>query len=488
MKTKEPLLRSDWAIYRNGTIFIKNSENINIQNCTFDAVGGNAIFVSDYANNITIEGCHIKDAGASGICFVGSIDAVRSPSFEYYEFVDYAEMDLIPGPKTNQYPRECYVRDNIIERIGRVEKQVAGVQIQIAENIYIGHNSIYHIPRSGINIGDGSWGGHVLEYNDVFETVLETGDHGAFNSWGRDRFWHPNRNTLNQLMKDHRELIYLDPRKTTIIRNNRFKCEHGWDIDLDDGSSNYHIYNNLCLSGGLKLREGFNRTVENNMMINNTFHPHVWFENCGDVFRQNVVFMQFADIALQSWGKEIDWNLHLSEESLEYSKSKGLGKNSIASNVEFLNPLIGDFRIKNDEVIAKIGFHNFPMDQFGVKSERLRKIAKQPEFPAIFTNNLNIDQVVQWLGAKLKNLTTLGEQSATGMADKVGVLILDVESESIISKSKLQKNDVILQLDGKDVNNLNQLMKQYKSCRWKGSVPGKIFRNQKEVDIHIFMK
>ena len=40
------------------------------------------------------------------------------------------------------------------------------------------------------------------------------------------------------------------------------------DIDLDDGSSNYHIYNNICLNGGLKLREGFYRTVENNIIIN----------------------------------------------------------------------------------------------------------------------------------------------------------------------------------------------------------------------------
>ncbi len=44
---------------------------------------------------------------------------------------------------------------------------------------------------------------------------------------------------------------------TVILRNNRWRCDHGWDIDLDDGSTNYHIYNNLTLNGGIKLREGF---------------------------------------------------------------------------------------------------------------------------------------------------------------------------------------------------------------------------------------
>jgi len=74
------------------------------------------------------------------------------------------------------------------------------------------------------------------------------------------------------------------------LRNNRWRCDHGWDIDLDDGSTNYEITNNLCLNGGLKLREGFYRLAENNIMVNNSFHPHVWYGNSEDVFRRNIVF------------------------------------------------------------------------------------------------------------------------------------------------------------------------------------------------------
>ena len=60
--------------------------------------------------------------------------------------------------------------------------------------------------------------------------------------------------------------------RNALIRN-RWACEHGWDIDLDDGSSNFHIVENLCLCGGIKLREGFLRVVENNIMVHNTLHP-----------------------------------------------------------------------------------------------------------------------------------------------------------------------------------------------------------------------
>ena len=85
-----------------------------------------------------------------------------------------------------------------------------------------------------------------------------------------------------------------------ILRNNRWRCDHGWDIDLDDGSSNYEIYNNLCLNGGLKNREGFYRVVENNITVNNSFHPHVWYGNSQDIFRRNIVFGTLPARARQS--------------------------------------------------------------------------------------------------------------------------------------------------------------------------------------------
>ena len=59
------------------------------------------------------------------------------------------------------------------------------------------------------------------------------------------------------------------PSSPSSCANNRWRCDHGWDIDLDDGSSNYIITNNLCLRGGIKNREGYGRVVENNIMVKN---------------------------------------------------------------------------------------------------------------------------------------------------------------------------------------------------------------------------
>ena len=98
-------------------------------------------------------------------------------------------LDTAPGPKTDNYPADCRVEDCLLHGFGVVEKQTAGVEISMSESITVSHASIYDCPRAGINIGDGCWGGHVIEYCDVFDTVKETGDHGSFNSWGRDRYW-----------------------------------------------------------------------------------------------------------------------------------------------------------------------------------------------------------------------------------------------------------------------------------------------------------
>jgi hypothetical protein len=379
MKDYEPLLRSDWTIYRGGAIFASGTNKLEISDCELTMLGGNGIFLSGYNQGAKLLRNHIHEIGASGICFVGKPEAVRSPSFNYSEFVPFPEIDTARGPKTNDYPLSCLAHNNLIYKIGRVEKQVAGVQISMSMKITVSHNSIYDVPRAGINISEGTWGGHIIEYNDVFKTVQESGDHGSFNSWGRDRFWHPDRKVMDSITDVRPDMPLLDALHPTIIRNNRFRCDHGWDIDLDDGSSNYEIYNNLCLNGGIKLREGLYRKVENNIMINNGFHPHVWFKNSGDIFRHNIVMSEHRDIRLQGWGKEVDYNIFPDAESLKKAREIGTDTHSIYGDPQFLNPQEGDFRVAETSPALEIGFKNFVMDNFGVQDPGLKAISEKPQ-------------------------------------------------------------------------------------------------------------
>ncbi|MFT5887013.1 MAG: hypothetical protein ACI9IP_003486 [Arcticibacterium sp.] len=484
MEHYHQLLRSDWTIYIGGAILLNGTESSSIKDCEFTNLGGNVIFVNGYNRNTEIIGNHIHNCGASAISFIGDSTAVRSPSYQYSEFVPMEEIDTIQGPTNDLYPSECKVENNLIYKIGRIEKQVAGVQISMAMKIHVKNNSIYDVPRAGINVSEGTWGGHIIEYNDVFNTVLESGDHGSFNSWGRDRFWHPKWKVIDNLVHENPQMPYWDAMYTTVIRNNRFRCDHGWDIDLDDGSSNYEIYNNLCLNGGIKLREGFSRVVENNIMINNGFHPHVWFGNSEDVFRRNIMMTKHFPIRLMGWGKEVDFNLFPDSLSLALAQDN-TDINSLYGNPMFISPETGDFTIEENSPAFKVGFKNFSMDNFGVQKPALKAIAKQPDIPEL--NIVSFQKVKkatkEWLGGTLKNIETPEEQSAWGLLSMDGVILSKIKDSSKLATSGMLEGDVIIGVEGEVVKNISELLTKYQENLWHGRLKLTISRHQQKKEV-----
>ena len=365
----------------------------------------------------------------------------------------------------------------------------------MSKGITVRHCSIYDVGRAGINISEGTFGGHVIEFCDVFDTVRETGDHGSFNSWGRDRFWHLNNAPDEELP----ELALLDA-ELSIIRNSRWRCDHGWDIDLDDGSSSYHLYNNLCLNGGIKLREGFHRICENNIMVDNSFHPHVWYRNSGDIFRKNIVFTAYKPIRVPTpWGKQCDYNLlhnpDLSETSpaAKLQQQSKLDEHSITADAMFIDPASGDYRVADDSPALKLGFKNFPMDQFGVQKSALKAIARTPVLPDVKSSkktakSTRSDKVHQWLGAEIKNIIGLGEISATGLHGETGVWVMKVPAGSMAEKIGLKESDVMLQWNGKKIDTVNDLLASSKKSASDKQVTAVVFRSQHDVTLTIDTK
>ena len=499
MDCKEPLLRSDWAIYRGGAFLLTGTEDVSILDCEFDQVGGNAVFVNNYNRRTLVKGCHIHDTGASGVCFVGDPKAVRNPLFEYNETQHLSEIDLTPGPKTDNYPADSTVEDCLIHGIGSVEKQPAAVQISMAQGITVRDVSIYDCARSGINVSEGTWGGHLIEGCDVFDTVLETHDHGSFNSWGRDRFWHIKGASAKQVA----ELSLLDAVETSVIRNSRWRCDHGWDIDLDDGSSNYDIYNNLLLAKGLKLREGFRRHAWNNVIVNNGLHPHVWYVGNGDEVSGNILMSQHRPARMKRPNADsarVDQNLFfVADASTVKATSDKLGwdKNSIFGDPQFVHPASGDFRVKEGSPAFDIGFKNFPMDQFGVKKPALKKIARTPQLPTPVLAKAKAKRAsnkareatrpakpLVWLGASLQALS--GEAfSAYGVGkEEGGVVLTQVAKNSEAAQQGLKEGDVVQQVNGKAVRTSDALLQ---ACARAGKKPLtlKIVRDQQAKKITV---
>lgn len=456
METREPLLRSDWTFYRGAAVTLTGAEDCTISDSEFDQLGGNALLVSGYARRITFKGLHVHDAGASGISFVGDVSSVRNPLLHYDQRLKVSQLDRTPGPKSPDYPSDCLVEDCLIARVGQIEKQGAGVQIEMAARMTLRHLTIHETSRAGINIGDGGWGGHVIEGCDIFDTVLETSDHGSFNSWGRDRYWGA---TNPEDIAKEPGLPFLDAMEPTEIRFSRWRCDHGWDVDLDDGSSNYRIHHNIFLKGGLKFREGYGRSAWNNIFVNCGFHPHVWYPNSGDILERNILLSAHAPIGMPKvWGKSIDNNLFAKAGDLNAAKGHGVESRSTAGDPLFVDADNGDFQVKPESPALKMGFENFPTDDFGVRKSALRAIAPTPRIdPVSVSSNTTAGSIqtpaAYWRGLTVKNM--VGEEySAFGVSKETrGVVLSDAPAGHPLSFTH-GKSTLVLAVNNQPVNDV----------------------------------
>ena len=398
---------SDWSIYCGGTIYMEGTRDCAIRGCFFDAVGGNAVFMRDYNRGNSVTDCAFVETGDSAICFVGSLETTvgNQRNFSY----------------------ECRAENNIIHDCGAFGKQIAGVYISRAKRITVAHNEIYNMPRAGICIGDGTWGGHSIEFNHIHDTCRETGDHGPFNAWGRDRYWCLGQSHLPYIAHRSHDLegALIDAMEPVIIRNNFFKEDSGWGLDLDDGASNYEIYNNLCVGVSMKLREGAYRTIYNNVWVNGANSPcfHVGNENNHDRYFRNITVMNAAAMrpendlnfemgasygeiytliappAFTPWLEEIDYNCFYSDlghftarvqkradgsfhdtwrsisgrmEKKIYTLTEwqafGFDRHSIFADPLFVDAQHDDYRVQPDSPAVKLGFENFDAREAGLNN------------------------------------------------------------------------------------------------------------------------
>ncbi len=508
----EQILRSDWQIYRGGSVFVSGAQHVTVSNSFFDQLGGAGVFVSGYDDAVSVTGNLFIDTGSSAILFMGNNRAVRNALFGYgASTVPVAQLDMTPGPQTNDYPSNCSATENLIHDIGDPELQVAGVAIDMADSITVSHNSIYNMPRAGINVGDGCWGGHTISYNDVFATVLFTGDHGAFNSWGRDRYWDTSTGSIEaRVGNPPNALPLLDAMKPVTLAHNRWRCDQGWDVDLDDGSTNYKFTDNVFLSGGLKWREGYDRDGENNVLVQQNTTPcapnaptdqvsgclsaHVWPKGSGDVFIHNI-FWGIAPDSPDAYGKQIDDNLYQSASQLATAQNTyHTDPHSAAGNPNFVDPANGNFALGPGSPATALGIVSLPapsVEQYGVTVPGLRAQASTPPFGNVGKKPVNPDAgardcttTASWRGATIQNLCA-GEFSLVGRGYAVGVFLLAVPAGSQAATDGFLPNDVIDQFNGQSTASLDDLTRAYAGAAAGQKVTVAIWRNQADATLAI---
>jgi hypothetical protein len=250
------------------------------------------------------------------------------------------------------------------------------------------------------------------------------------------------------------------------ITRSRFRCDRGWDIDLDDGSSNYLITQNLCLHGGIKLREGFRRVVRGNVTVD-TIHLHAWYPHSEDVVENNIVGRPYSPILMPpAWEKSINRNiLHTDGQTTPMraealSALSGQDGESVCLDCGFRNPAASDYTPTNPAVT---GFEDFPTE-FGVRYAPLRALADEPSLPIVKRTDGEGLLALRTLGGViLRNIADDGEMSVYGTAGHDGALVLEAAGEA--AARGLMVGDVIVACNGTPVVSAEALPRD---VDWKG--------------------
>ena len=225
----------DWALERMGALFFEGTKNVTVDSCIFERLDGNAIMVSGYNRNTTIQGNEFVWIGSTAIAQWG-----------YTSGADVTGMGW-DGTDGNQ-PRFSRILNNFVHELGIWEKQSSFYfQAKSCQNLIKG-NIFFNGPRAGINFNDGFGGDSNVTENFLFNACRESGDHGPFNSWDRQVFVTKVRDGTPNPDKayDYIESNFMIANYHSILA-----------IDNDDGSNYYKTHGNFFAYSGRGMKNNF---------------------------------------------------------------------------------------------------------------------------------------------------------------------------------------------------------------------------------------
>ncbi|MFE0464379.1 PDZ domain-containing protein [Kitasatospora sp. NPDC058965] len=486
----QPDAKGDWSVSRKGAVHLTNSENVTVTRSSFDQLGGNGVFLDGYNESDTVSASRFSYDGESDVQVVGSPDSVRDYSSGYDDQV--AIDDTTAGPKSANYPRNILVQGNQMGNMGQFQTQSSGVNISMAQNVTVDGNTIHDSPRACLNIEDGTWGGDDIKNNDLFNCVTGTGDNGSINVWGRGRYWAGAGNnslasgtafegSTGTALTDAqaKDMMKLDVTAPITIEHNRFWHGGDWAIDLDDGSSNFVIQDNLVLKGGIKLRDGFQRTVQNNILVAGSLYEQVSHQHDGDVIQHNITLGPVAyDNVLDnpvSAAYTVDKNLFWNGGSAVTDNPDGSGTENLSANGTTVNTAstwvrdgmdthsavadpqfasadpLGqyDFTVAAASPALALGFTNYPMTGFGAPGAPLPPHARWPYTTATGGGLATQPEIL--MGATATNVSSQAVESSLGIGDDHGLYLTAVPAGSYAAQVGLQAGDDVRAVNGATV-------------------------------------
>jgi len=379
-------------------VYLEGAEHCTIEDCHFDAVGGDGIRLQHYNAHNRILNNEIAHAGAEGVCLAGLEQELPSD-------VNWRDQEVL-AKLAGERPRlvRNVISGNHIHHCGALEKRASGVYIfgiNSVDNV-ISHNLIHDLPHRGIMVQHG-FGRNIIEYNHVHDVSLETADTGGINTL----VWY--------VVDNDEELKNGNVIRYNIVRNvvgcgaygeahqptagqsadgRIWTPYYSWGIYLDWNPIRTQVYGNLVigntLGGIMMLGDGKDNLIANNILVDSSDSQIYWAaigdDAQGNRFVRNIVYYTQPAAKLIRIGKlpgqafaEHDYNVywHKGEElvidlpevdpskSFEQWQKLGCDQHSVVADPLFTDPDSGDFSLQPNSPALEIGFEPPDLSSIG---------------------------------------------------------------------------------------------------------------------------
>ncbi len=382
------------AALRDGSILIsdldtalfafKGTTHVQLQGLTFEGGLGNGVEITGGEFNL-VAGCTFNNLGQTGVVINGGHDnGVTSSNFHG---LGHGGIYISGGERRTLTHARNFATNNHIHHIGEVRRTYApAIQLAFARGTSVGnivaHNLMHDLPHAAVLY---SGNDNLLEFNEVHNVALDSGDVGAFY-------------TVNDWTSRGNMLRYNFVHHSTAA--NAFY--------MDDGDAGDTIFGNVIYSTayGPFIGGGHDNTVKNNIVIASQRGLHVDARGVARHYdltdRHKLGLLNSVDYKNEPWstrypqlvhllespnlalpvGNTLEQNvlvdcpepLHLSDkEQLRFSKIE----NNLILKMEeagFVNAAALDFRVKPGAALYQRlpGFQPIPFEKIGLQLDAYR--------------------------------------------------------------------------------------------------------------------
>lgn len=341
------------STYDKPFININSSNNISFKNIIFQGTRNTAINISS-SKNICIDSCTFRNLSYNGID-IKSSENINITNSTLYN-IGNIPIRISAGDRNSLISCNITASNNTIHDFGRIIKSYAPAIFIYGVGITASNNTIYNGPHLGIFFGGND---NIIEYNEIYNIALETGDVGAIYS-GRD--WTSRGNVI---------------RYNYIHDSNNDYSEYGVSgIYFDDCMSSAEVYGNILYKLGKGIYGGGGRdfNIYNNMFID--CDTSIRFDGRGEDKTTATYSSLLNSLTIVPYTEE-PWKSKYPElYTILNDDNPGIPKNNIITNNLIYNSsdlLLSNLVIEYGEVnnnilyVSDPGFKNYDSNNFTLK-------------------------------------------------------------------------------------------------------------------------